>query len=384
MGFPVPGGPVIGHFAISDLLTPAVQENIVPIPYHPDMINTNFTPRKIEPFHVSDGVHLIVLLDAKFSSDSVKKVLVDIVHGFSPSYWQFVYGCYYPFNENTNTFYCDDIAVTDNYVFLVGHKRCSAGIYMRIFNKPTSCNGSLNNIFVSLSTPNIYDEIYYYVYSFGGNINVLGDALGDYPVYCTHTIGDNVAIACMASYFDGSTFTYGTSVKNINVTSMSIMNEAFHPFSTTLNHNWKVRDLRFNGVTQTILMLNDIDNPSGGTLQSVVTKIDYPALTTATSSWPYVKTLLHSMDKFNNIANGVASCGQRIGYNSELVICHNKTITATPCFALYNPAVIPWGGGIRSFTVVLTIRYQHSNSTYTVATPIKREFTVLCSGYSKQ
>ena len=304
------GNPVIGFFAISDFLTGGLQENIVPMPYHPDMANSNFTPKKIEPFHVSDGIHAIVLLDARFATDSVKKVLCDCFRFYSTTTWAFYYGYYSTFDGGNNIFYCDDIAVTDNYVFLVGHKRYSAGIYMRVFNKPTNASFCIFN----LPGSTIYNDIYYYAYPLGGNINVLGDLYGEHSVYCTHTERDDVVIACMGHYLEGNTFTYGATVKLIDLSTMALYPncDVLIPYSTTLDSIWDVRDLRYDHRTKDILMLSDMNNPINGTLESVVTRVDYPNLSSATSVWPTLKTQLHSMDMFTHLPYGIAACGNLV------------------------------------------------------------------------
>ena len=379
------GDPVIGFFAISDFLSGGLQENIVPMPYHPDMANSNFTPKKIEPFHVSDGIHAIVLLDARFATDSVKKVLCDCYRFYSSTTWAFYYGYYgnsnyYPdFNGSNNIFYCDDIAVTDNYVFLVGHKRCSAGIYMRFFNKPTNASFSIFN----LPGPTIdYNDIYYYAYPLGGNLNVLGDSYGEHSVYCTHTENDDVAIACMAHYLDGNTFTYGATVKLIGLTTTMNLyydKDILIPYSSTLDSRWDVRDLRYDHRTKDILMLSDMNNPINGTLESVVTRVDYPNLSSATSVWPTLKTQLHSMDMFTHLPYGIAACGNLLVSSADFVICNNKSITASSCFPIFHHNLIRWNQSvIDSFSVPVLFPFQQQLSINTVIKPTPSHISILC------
>lgn len=374
------GNPVIGFFAISDFLTGGLQENIVPMPYPSAMANSNFTPKKIEPFHVSDGIHAIVLLDARFATDSVKKVLCDCYRFYSTTTWAFYYGFYSTFDEGNNIFYCDDIAVTDNYVFLVGHKRCSAGIYMRFFNKPTNASFSIFN----LPGPTIdYNDIYYYAYPLGGNLNVLGDSYGEHSVYCTHTENDDVAIACMAHYFDGNTFTYGATVKLIGLTTTMNLyydKDILIPYSSTLDSRWDVRDLRYDHRTKDILMLSDMNNPINGTLESVVTRVDYPNLSSATSVWPTLKTQLHSMDMFTHLPYGIAACGNLLVSSADFVICNNKSIMASSCFPIFHHNLIRWNQSvIHSFNVPVSFPFQQQSSIYTVIKPTPSHISILCS-----
>lgn len=374
------GNPVIGFFAISDFLTGGLQENIVPMPYHPDMANSNFTPKKIEPFHVSDGIHAIVLLDARFATDSVKKVLCDCYRFYSTTTWSFYYGFYSTFDGGNNIFYCDDIAVTDNYVFLVGHKRYSAGIYMRFFNKPTNASFSIFN----LPGPTIdYNDIYYYAYPLGGNLNVLGDSYGEHSVYCTHTENDDVAIACMAHYLDGNTFTYGATVKLIGLTTTMNLyydKDILIPYSSTLDSRWDVRDLRYDHRTKDILMLSDMNNPINGTLESVVTRVDYPNLSSATSVWPTLKTQLHSMDMFTHLPYGIAACGNLLVSSADFVICNNKSITASSCFPIFHHNLIRWNQSVIDFfNVPVRVPFQQQSSIYTVMKPTPSHISILCS-----
>ena len=373
------GDPVIGFFAISDFLSGGLQENIVPMPYHPDMANSNFTPKKIEPFHVSDGIHAIVLLDARFATDSVKKVLCDCYRFYSTTTWVFYYGFYSTFDGGNNIFYCDDIAVTDNYVFLVGHKRCSAGIYMRFFNKPTNASFSIFN----LPGPTIdYNDIYYYAYPFGGNLNVLGDLYGEHSVYCTHTERDDVAIACMGHYLEGNTFTYGATVKLIGLTTTMNLyydKDILIPYSSTLDSRWDVRDLRYDHRTKDILMLSDMNNPINGTLESVVTRVDYPNLSSATSVWPTLKTQLHSMDMFTHLPYGIAACGNLLVSSADFVICNNKSITASSCFPIFHHNLIRWNQSvIDSFNVPVLFPFQQQLSINTVIKPTPSHISILC------
>ncbi len=374
------GNPVIGFFAISDFLTGGLQENIVPMPYPSAMANSNFTPKKIEPFHVSDGIHAIVLLDARFPTDSVKKVLCDCYRFYSSTTWAFYYGFYSTFDGGNNIFYCDDIAVTDNYVFLVGHKRCSAGIYMRFFNKPTNASFSIFN----LPGPTIdYNDIYYYASPLGGNLNVLGDSYGEHSVYCTHTENDDVAIACMAHYLDGNTFTYGATVKLIGLTTTMNLyydKDILIPYSSTLDSRWDVRDLRYDHRTKDILMLSDMNNPINGTLESVVTRVDYPNLSSATSVWPTLKTQLHSMDMFTHLPYGIAACGNLLVSSADFVICNNKSITASSCFPIFHHNLIRWNQSvINFFNVPVSFPFQQQSSIYTVIKPTPSHISILCS-----
>ncbi|MBR3724125.1 MAG: hypothetical protein IKN11_01870 [Bacteroidales bacterium] len=372
------GGPVIGYFAVADLMSSTFQENIVSLNFPSDVTSqvSIITPKKIEAFHVSDGVHAIVLVDARFPSDSVKKILVDISSAYSVSTWSSSM-CYYgTFAGTENIFFCDDVAVTDNYVFLIGHKRYSAGIYMRKFIKPTCCMGGANdNILYSSGGPNVYDDIYCY-YSPGGNVSILGDSYGEHSVYCTHTEGDNVAIACMADYFDGTVNTFGTTVKCINVSSMTLTNGVFYPYSTVYNSSWEVRDLRYDPKNKKILMLHDMDHPINYTLENMVTSVDYPLLSTAMRSWPAYGFPRTSIDRFDGLTDGISSAGT--GGTNALRLCTYRPIAAN-CILVDFPESMRWYGDIVFFRKELTPKFQQNSSIPTTATVGEEPENNMCS-----
>ena len=154
--------------------------------------------------------------------------------------------------------------MTDNYVVLVGHKHYSSGIHARSFYKPTN---SASNIFSS--GPTLYNHLAY------SGFAVLGDTYGDYPVWCTHTgdlrtRGNVVAIACMAPRSVGGSVEFGYTIKKYNAASpLSFSTQLFYPISTTFNPLWKVRDIRYDALSNNLLVLHDADAPDGS-LRSMV------------------------------------------------------------------------------------------------------------------
>ena len=154
----------------------------------------------------------------------------------------------YNWDDSGNIFYGDDIAVTDNYVVLVGHKHYSSGIHIRGFHKPTSAGIDL------FSGGGVMSNLLHYYGWY-----VLGDTYGDYPVWCTHTgdlrtRGDVVAVACMAPMRGvGGTVVFGYAVRKFNAASLggltSFSTEMFYPISTTFNPLWQVRDIRYDALS---------------------------------------------------------------------------------------------------------------------------------------
>ena len=133
-----PGSMYIGYFTIPDLLSSSMHETLVKVfpPTLPDTVKET-RPRRLEAFHVADGLHVIMLYDYEFVSGMVKRVLVDVYRQYSVPVWYAEHGAY-NWDDSSSIFYGDDIAVTDNYVVLVGHKHYSSGIHIRGFHK-TCC-----------------------------------------------------------------------------------------------------------------------------------------------------------------------------------------------------------------------------------------------------
>ena len=322
----------IGYFTIPDLLSTTMHETLVEVypPTLPDPIKEK-RPRRLEAFHVADGLHVIMLYDLEFMSDSVKRVLVDVRKQYSVPGWNAMHGAY-NWDDSSSIFYGDDIAVTDNYVVLVGHKHHSSGIHIRGFHKPTSAG---INLFAGGGT--MSDLLHNWGWG------VLGDTYGDYPVWCTHTgdlrtRGDVVAIACMASMRGvGETVVFGYAIRKFNASSLyyytSFSPELFYPISTTFNPSWQVRDIRYDALSNKILVLHDADAPDGS-LRSMVSVVDNYTYSTV-ESYPNDKSHLHSMDKFNAWGIGVTSTGLNM-VNSMFDWCIAKPV-ASLCFKAFAP-----------------------------------------------
>jgi hypothetical protein len=340
-----PGSMYIGYFTIPDLLSPVMHETLVRIDPAPFAFPTKeMRPRRLEAFHVADGLHVIMLYDNKFISDSVKRVLVDVYRQYSVPVWYAMHGAY-NWDDSGNIFYGDDIAVTDNYVVLVGHKHYSSGIHARSFYKPTN---AIFNIFSSGST--LYDFLAY------SGFAVLGDTYGDYPVWCTHTgdlrtRGNVVAIACMAPRSVGGSIEFGYTIKKYNAASpLSFSTQLFYPISTTFNPLWKVRDIRYDALSNNLLVLHDADAPDGS-LRSMVSVVDNSTYSTV-ESYPNDKIQLHSMDKFNAWGDGVTAIGLNM-VNGMFDWCIAKPV-ASPCFDVFSPtrALMGIGSGLDNTPVI--------------------------------
>ena len=333
-----PGSMYIGYFTIPDLLSSSMHETLVKVfpPTLPDTVKET-RPRRLEAFHVADGLHVIMLYDYEFVSDSVKRVLVDVYRQYSVPVWYAMHGAY-NWDDSSSIFYGDDIAVTDNYVVLVGHKHYSSGIHIRGFHKPTSAGIDL------FSGGGVMSNLLHYYGWY-----VLGDTYGDYPVWCTHTgdlrtRGNVVAVACMAPMRGvGGTVVFGYAVRKFNAASLGgltlFSTEMFYPISTTFNPLWQVRDIRYDALSNNLLVLHDADAPDGS-LRSMVSVVDNSTYSTV-ESYPNDKIHLHSMDKFNAWGDGVTSSSLNM-VNGMFDWCIAKPV-ASPCFDVFSPTKVQMG-----------------------------------------
>lgn len=377
------GESLAGFFNINDMLNGTVQEYHV---VHQPFLGIPSVPRRIEAFHVSDGVHFILLVDLNYPSDSVKRVLVDIYKRYSDVAWSARGGCYSIF-ETDNIFYCDDIAVTDKFVFVVGHKRFSDAIYMRKFEKPqfaSMLSGSQYDIFQSTSSPNVYDYIYYYAHPFGGNLNVLGDKYGEHSVYCTHTVGDSVAIACMTAYMDPvgiNPFSYGVTVKDIDVSSMTLIKDIAMLYAPdTLNKMWDVRDIRYDNVNQNLLLLHELDHPSvDWTIVSAVTFVDYPSLATNISAVPLVAMYQYSVDKLTFSGNEVIVGGRRLDTGENTLVVGMGERNMMSCYQTnVMPVVFWWQSKIGDFPVPVEKKQLQCRQDVYVRNAVDKPTELIC------
>ena len=344
-----PGSMYIGYFTIPDLLSSSMHETLVEVfpPTLPDTVKET-RPRRLEAFHVADGLHVIMLYDYEFVSGMVKRVLVDVYRQYSVPVWYAEHGAY-NWDDSSSIFYGDDIAVTDNYVVLVGHKHYSSGIHIRGFHKPTSAGIDL------FSGGGVMSNLLHYYGWY-----VLGDTYGDYPVWCTHTgdlrtRGNVVAVACMAPMRGvGGTVVFGYAVRKFNAASLggltSFSTEMFYPISTTFNPLWQVRDIRYDALSNNLLVLHDADAPDGS-LRSMVSVVDNSTYSTV-ESYPNDKIHLHSMDKFNAWGDGVTSSSLNM-VNGMFDWCIAKPV-ASPCFDVFSPtrALMGIGSGLDNTPVI--------------------------------
>lgn len=308
------GNAFIGYFTITDLMSTNVTENLVEILPGGQHHNLPFFPKRMEVYHVSTGLHIVMVCDIVMPSDSIKRVMMDGRSFYGTTTWAFDYA--WPENledDQSNIFYPDDVIVTDNYVVFIGHKHCSAGIYMKKFYKPST----LSNFFIhTYSLTSNYYNIYHAYMNSSNNFSVLGQTDGEHPVWGTHINGDTIAIACMSAYMNKDLKKiYGSTVKKFHINPLDTIDDTtydlFFPYSEFLNRGWVVKDLRYDKANNNLLMLYDADSPIDGSIESMAMVIDNAQFNSGESKFILShKTDLKSLDKFWVPNNRLAACGK--------------------------------------------------------------------------
>lgn len=214
-----------------------------------------------------------------------------------------------------DNFMCDDVAITDNYVIISGHKPWSGAIYMRVFNKPTNIS---TDIYIATPSPD-NDFIHCYCNPYPGPYTGNRfNPIDNQPVWCTHILDDKVALACLA--YNRDDFRNGVSVKILDLSTtpnpMNIQPDLFIPLGSSLDPNWNVRDIRFNAFANSLLMLHDA--PDGGIVRSMVTVIDNASFSSAIGFYPSLFAPIHSVDHFFPMA-GMLFCGNNPASSNELL-----------------------------------------------------------------
>ena len=306
-GVNLSGNAVIGLFAISDLLASNLTENTVVCT---PLSNYTLKPSRLEVFKVSGGLHVVLVNDLVYTSGRVRRSIADAIYHYASNIWE-INNAVSEWGEDDN-FLCDDVAVSENYILVSGHKFESAGIYCRLFIKPTT------DVPIVLN-----NNIYFYNVGYSSlspftnmTTNVLDPLLfGDHAVWCTHVRDDYFALACMAQH--KTSFVFGASVKLLDAVQlyggiMGYTQESFLPYSTVWNPKWLVRDVRHDPNRDSILMLHDADNPVTGGVKSMVTVVDGVTLATAVGNSPH-NMYMHSLDRYQRNSGGFVQCGRGYG-----------------------------------------------------------------------
>lgn len=368
----------IGQFTIPDMLTSSVSETLVQIPTGGSGNSYPFFPKRMEVFHVSAGIHVVMVCDMVCPSDTIKRVMMDARSHYGNTTWAFNFVAPYTiFDDQSNIFYPDDVAVTDSYVVFIGHKHCSAGIYMKKFQKPNNLTDFYN--YTSFSYQNIYN---YYLTS-GIDYSVLGQHDGEHPVWGVGTIGDTIAIACMSSYNDSpSGFMYGVTVKKIALlpftSSEDISFDLFFPYTRTLNRLWVVKDIRYDKYNNNILLLYDADSPVSGSTETMAMTINHAHFSNGESFLTiYNKVNTHSMDKFYPSTNRMVTCGTSLSGSGSFLCTHHAN-ASDRCIYDFIPKSIKVKATLPSFNVAQDCPPRQSAETLISTSTKETKVTIVC------
>ena len=207
-----------------------------------------FLPKKLEVFRVAGGVHAVVV------GDIVTAVRTD---SYIADFWRAdispMWDVSYLYTDDKECY--DDIAVTANYVVASAQVCQSNEIILRVLDKPTyiSVVAGLqmsDDIFVNCSVPAVCE---YTTFHYNGTDQKKPGQHGVFPISITHTVGDHVALACMAEEGQWT----GLTVKDIEVlagTPWVVQNRCLLP----ADHEeafYDVWDIQYNRDIDSLLLL---------------------------------------------------------------------------------------------------------------------------------
>ncbi|GEM_PF-2749848 len=346
---------IVGHFNINEMNNSSVFEYFARFAVFSIYPGHYLLPKRLEVIHNSFCVHVVMVCDLFFPSDTVKKVMADAISPHSSSSWYLhIINHDNVMVDRNNIFHPDDVAVTDNYIVFAGHKHSSAGIYIAVFPIPTN---SLDFLLFSLGFPSYCCRLFCYTNS-QNNYSVLGERDGEHPVWCTRLTEDDFAIACMSRVQRTTGPEYGSTIKTISAATlfaapypMSPMNpirNLYFPYSSFLNRKWAVRDLRYDKDSNNILMLYDYDNPMDGTLESMTMTLN-PSTLQRTTYYTGSKVWQHSIDKSYNYAHLFTSCG--VNPISSILMHTYFEQNHTNCTPTFIPIIEEVDGDMEDFSV---------------------------------
>lgn len=230
---------VIGYFDINDLFTGTNQVNIVTIPYMPIVGGYigALTVRKLEVLtYAANDVHVFVLGDLVFGAPpSVAPDYTCIVDAmFDGVTWteEVIY-------ERSGIYFMDDLAVTKNYLMVIGDKHGGTGDYWTCWSLPSIGNSPLSFTNLPLTNISIYSTPDIDYYPISRPLIELRD--------------EDTCVVASYGQFEGK---YGVVLSLYN-----------NPF--TLADRWLVpdvagarefRDLKYNGCRRTISLVPDYFN----------------------------------------------------------------------------------------------------------------------------
>lgn len=177
--------------------------------------------------------------------------------------------------------YYTDIVATGNYIVAVAKGEVQNKCYIRLFEKGSDFLSSASAQYMT----DVADDT-----PVG---RVIVDALE----------GDNFAVA---NFYTNSSEA-GVTLKKLHVTTTlpyTALTSSIHVplnISSTINTNWKLRDIRYNDGLAKLALLLDMDYPVHTTVKSTILETDIPYLTTSNIAASWLDNIVfYGIDQWNN------------------------------------------------------------------------------------
>lgn len=164
-----------------------------------------------------------------------------------------------------------DIITTDNHVVAVGRETATAKLVLRAYKKP--------DYTIPSHDPAGYEYLYPKIGQYMSGEKVISD------VVAASTVRDSFAVAY---HYKSSEVDSGLTVRSFNAMSAVAMvgNVFLSPSPTRFLAQWRMREACYAPLTNSLMVLNDYECQSTGTLESFVFHFAYP-LTSVSSVGQY-------------------------------------------------------------------------------------------------
>ena len=299
--------PYIGHFDIAQLFGGTGDYYFCGLFPAPTSGQITY-PHKLDVFTAAGENHVVVVGESQSSAAAgliPTTFVMDFVTNLNGTYIsaQFV-------QDSGNVDHFDDVAVTDDYVVTIENKTDGNAHYMRLYDRPVAAG---QNIFsTSLWNTYYYSQGIYFPES-------------DFLV--RHLSGNTFATVC-------HTNSYGQHGAAYSVYDGSnLLFRYYTPQGTALGTGWKLNELSYNQYSQALSLLQDMDLPSTGSLESAVCQTD-----PANSTWAYHidGMVLNSICPWDTDGSMMTSGSNGLG---ELMLWH-QTASVGDCEAKEQLAAV--------------------------------------------
>ena len=223
--------------------------------------------QKLEVQTCPDGVHVYMIGEATNTLlYTTNRCIVDMRYVAYSSQWFCSFA-----QENGSIYYDDDIAVTNNEVFVTGHKNGSSGHYVTAYPLPVFAANSL----IPLSP---YPS-FYYCSGWGSDYQI--DPYK--PTMIEYLFDGYSAVVGYADVTIAGVNDRGTVISIYNGVSNCLYRYVI-PQGFADTAKWEIKDLRYNAVTGRLYLLQEMSNPVAPYLNSVMCVFDIISSTGAIAS----------------------------------------------------------------------------------------------------